>query len=209
MEEPKWKDEIVEVLQFLGGEANLKEIYQEIRNRGNKTLTKSFKNTIQGIIYSKSSDSDYYQNGEDLFYTVSEKGEGRWGLRNYKATKESIDLTEEDSSFPEGKQTLRLHIYRERNSKLIRTVKEQFKKENGKIFCEICEFDYTEKYGDLGEDYIEAHHTIPVSELKEGSKTKVEDIVLVCANCHRMLHRKRPWLSKNDLKEILRAKVKY
>lgn len=89
---------------------------------------------------------------------------------------------------------------------MIRTVKDEFKsKNNGKLFCEICKFDYKEKYGELGEDYIEGHHVIPVSELEEGSKTKVEDIILVCANCHRMLHRKKPWLSKEQLKEILHS----
>ncbi|MCY8497740.1 HNH endonuclease [Bacillus atrophaeus] len=52
---------------------------------------------------------------------------------------------------------------------------------------------------------MEGHHIIPVSELEEDSKTKVEDIILVCANCHRMLQRKRPWLSKEQLKDILQS----
>ncbi|MGF7536214.1 HNH endonuclease [Bacillus mexicanus] len=202
----KWKDEIIEALKGLGGEATLPELYAEIEIRDNKTLTDAFESTVRNVIYSKSSDSERFKSGEDLFYAVFEKGEGRWGLRDYNPTKENIDLTEEDSSFPEGKRNLRLHIYRERNSKLIRTVKEQFKKTNGELYCEICKFNYTKKYGELGEDYIEAHHTVPVSELEEGSKTNLEDIVLVCANCHRMLHRKRPWLSKKDLQEILQSK---
>jgi len=46
----------------------------------------------------------------------------------------------------------------------------------------------------LGRGFIQAHHTIPVSELRKESKTKVRDIALVCSNCHRMLHRRRPWL---------------
>lgn len=43
----------------------------------------------------------------------------------------------------------------------------------------------------------------PISEMAENEETKVEDIVLVCSNCHRMLHRKRPWLTINELKELL------
>ncbi|BCC04576.1 MULTISPECIES: HNH endonuclease [Bacillus cereus group] len=199
-----WKFEIVESLKSLGGEATLEEIYEEVKARGNKKITNSYQNTIRGIIYSKSSDSQHFQGSEDLFYTVDGKGKGRWGLKDYQPTKENVDLTEDDAGFPEGKKKLRLHIYRERNSKLIRTAKNKFKsKNNGKLFCEICKFDYKDKYGMLGEDYIEGHHVIPVSHLEEGSKTKVEDIVLVCANCHRMLHRKNPWLSKEQLKEIL------
>ncbi|QWG62363.1 HNH endonuclease [Bacillus mycoides] len=201
-----WKSEIVESLKSLGGEATLEEIYEEVKARDNKVITKTYQNTIRGTIYKKSSESQDFQGGEDLFYAVNGKGNGRWGLKDYQPAKENVDLTEDDAGFPEGKKKLRLHIYRERNSKLIRTVKDEFKsKNNGKLFCEICKFDYKEKYGELGEDYIEGHHVIPVSELKEGSKTKVEDIILVCANCHRMLHRKRPWLSKEQLKEILQS----
>ncbi|HDR8026315.1 TPA: HNH endonuclease [Bacillus cereus] len=204
--ENTWKSEIVKSLKSLGGEATLEEIYEEVKARDNKVITKTYQNTIRGTIYKKSSESQDFQGGEDLFYAVNGKGNGRWGLKDYQPAKENVDLTEDDAGFPEGKKKLRLHIYRERNSKLIRTVKDKFKsKNNGKLFCEICKFDYKEKYGELGEDYIEGHHVIPVSELEEGSKTKVEDIILVCANCHRMLHRKRPWLSKEQLKEILQS----
>jgi putative restriction endonuclease len=33
--------------------------------------------------------------------------------------------------------------------------------------------------------------------------TKVDDLALVCANCHRMLHRRRPWLNPADLRNLL------
>lgn len=39
--------------------------------------------------------------------------------------------------------------------------------------------------------------------MAEGEETKIEDIAIVCSNCHRMLHRKRPWLSINELKQLL------
>ncbi|MCU4768280.1 HNH endonuclease [Bacillus toyonensis] len=53
---------------------------------------------------------------------------------------------------------------------------------------------------------MEKHHTIPVSELKEGATTKVEDIVMVCSNCHRVLHRNRPWINTEKLKCMLKNK---
>ncbi len=87
---------------------------------------------------------------------------------------------------------------------MIRLAKEKFKQENnGRLFCEICGFDFYDTYGEIGEDFIEGHHTVPVSKLEEGQVTKVEDIAIVCSNCHRMLHRKRPWLSKDQLKTLL------
>ncbi|WP_410979913.1 HNH endonuclease [Bacillus cereus] len=56
----------------------------------------------------------------------------------------------------------------------------------------MCSFDFYETYGEIGEDFIKGHHTILVSELEEGHKTKIADIAILCSNCHRMLHRKRP-----------------
>ncbi|MZF04043.1 HNH endonuclease, partial [Bacillus anthracis] len=69
--------------------------------------------------------------------------------------------------------------------------------------CEICGFDFHKIYGELGKDFIEGHHTIPVSQLKEGEKTRIEDIIMVCSNCHRMLHRTKFVLTKEDLYSII------
>ena len=109
-----------------------------------------------------------------------------------------------NEGFVEGKKIERMHLARERNPAVIKKAKEKFISEQGRLFCQICNFDFGDKYGDYGKDFIEAHHTIPVSQMPEGHKTKIEDIVLVCSNCHRILHRTRPWLNKNELKKILK-----
>lgn len=116
---------------------------------------------------------------------------------------ERIGFTGDDEGFPEGKLKLKQHLVRERNPEVIKLVKERFLQLHGKLFCEICGFDFKEHYGSLGEGYIEGHHTKPVSEMEENEQTRVEDIALVCANCHRMLHRKRPWLPINELRELI------
>ena len=82
--------------------------------------------------------------------------------------------------------------------------KERFIKEHGKLYCEVCGFDFTEKYGELGKSFIEAHHLKPVSELKEGEKTNINDLVMVCSNCHSMIHRHKEKLSRENLKSILK-----
>lgn len=114
-----------------------------------------------------------------------------------------VGMTEDDQSFPEGKIKLRQHLVRERNQALISRKKEIAKKES-RLYCCICIFSFEEHYGDIGKDYIETHHVIPVSELKEDCETYLEDIVLVCSNCHRILHRRRPWLGIDELKSILK-----
>lgn len=113
-------------------------------------------------------------------------------------------------SFPEGKRIERLHKLRERDSKAVRQAKHQHsKRHGGALPCEICGFDFASKYGSLGESYIEAHHTRPLSELADGEVriTRVSDFALVCANCHRMLHRKRPWASVDDLRKTIKGET--
>lgn len=109
----------------------------------------------------------------------------------------------EESEFPEGRELERKHRSRERNQAAIKAAKDAFVKKHGKLFCQICEFDFLGKYGEAGRGFIEGHHTIPISDLKGEVKTKARDIALVCANCHRMLHRKRPWLKMNELKRLV------
>ena len=57
--------------------------------------------------------------------------------------------------------------------------------------CEVCELDFSEKYGEIGKGYIEAHHLTPLHTLK-GKKVSLNpetDFAVLCANCHRMIHR--------------------
>lgn len=104
----------------------------------------------------------------------------------------------------EGALVTRLHRFRERDRKIVRDKKRAFLKENGSLFCEVCHFDFEEAYGPRGRDFIECHHTVPVSEMEPGAKTKLSDLALVCANCHRMIHAKRPWLEPDELKDLMK-----
>lgn len=117
------------------------------------------------------------------------------------------DLSEEPPEirigFPEGRIFEKLHKQRERNSKVTKLAKQKMKNTYGKFFCQVCDFNFHERYGSLGADFIEAHHTKPISMLNEDSITEVDDIALVCSNCHSMLHRKRPWLEMNELNRVL------
>lgn len=107
-------------------------------------------------------------------------------------------------AFPEGRSFERMHKQRERNSRVIEITKKNAIQTYGKLMCEICMFDFQKVYGDIGKDFIEAHHIIPVSELNNESVTYAKDIVLVCSNCHSMLHRKRPWPTLKQMKELVK-----
>ncbi len=105
---------------------------------------------------------------------------------------------------PEGRVLTRTHQYRERNPKIIEAKKAKVFDETGALLCEACKFDFDRVYGSRGTGFIECHHTLPVSKLDPGHRTKLDDLALVCSNCHRMIHRKAPWLSLAELKSIIR-----
>jgi predicted HNH restriction endonuclease len=55
--------------------------------------------------------------------------------------------------------------------------------------CQVCGFSFEEFYGELGAGYIEIHHLDPLSGRGTDKMTSIEDVTVVCANCHRVLHR--------------------
>src|SRR5258705_16397 len=80
--------------------------------------------------------------------------------------------------------------------------KQDFRDEHdGRLFCEACCFEFANVYDIRGaEDYIEAHHTKPVSELEGDHLSSIRDLVMLCANCHRMIHRGTSPLTVDELK---------
>lgn len=85
--------------------------------------------------------------------------------------------------------------FRSRNRALI-----EAKKSNSDFHCEVCNMSFKEIYGKIGEKYIIAHHVEPIGSRDNGSKTTLDDIALVCANCHEMLHRYDPPMSIGELR---------
>ena len=121
-----WKDEIQVALSHLGGEAPLQEIYDYIENHAQEELSPNWTATVRGTLERFSSDSKAYGGRGDLFYSVHGLGAGVWGLRNFVPTKETMDFTQDDSSFSEGRPMLKRHILRERNHQVISKAKERF-----------------------------------------------------------------------------------
>src|SRR5215208_2378572 len=123
--------------------------------------------------------------------------------RNCRQPEVERELDDPDESAPEGRVLLRSHKLRERSRTLVRKRKERAIAEHGNLTCEACGFDFQATYGSLGDGFIECHHTVPVSELVPGHQTKLSDLALLCANCHRMLHRGKTALTIAQLKDLL------
>jgi 5-methylcytosine-specific restriction enzyme A len=73
------------------------------------------------------------------------------------------------------------------------------------ISCVVCDFNFEEVYGERGKDYIEVHHVNPLSSIgKEVSINPKEDLVPVCSNCHRMIHRRKDKvLTVKELRDLI------
>lgn len=114
----------------------------------------------------------------------------------------TFDYPELDNPL-EGRLLVGTHLYRERNKQIVKQKKQQYLDEFGCLRCETCDFDFANIYGSRGKGFIECHHVIPLSELNVATETKLNDLSLLCANCHRMIHRKQPWLSLESLSNLL------
>ncbi len=66
--------------------------------------------------------------------------------------------------------------------------------------CQVCGVCFERRYSDLGKGVVQAHHRVPLSQLRQRVRTKLRDLITVCANCHRMLHNMKG--EKNDIPRL-------
>lgn len=124
----------------------------------------------------------------------------------YRIPPQPEEADETGASAIEGRLLVRRALARERDPKLRARKIGQVRGQGLPLRCEVCAFDFAQAYGDLGDGYIEVHHTTPlhVSGVRE---TKLDDLACLCANCHRMCHRIRPgesWRTPDALRELMR-----
>ena len=108
-------------------------------------------------------------------------------------------VEERETRMKEGTRYV-AHLKRERNRRLA----EEAKRIHGHV-CSVCDFDFERFYGASGAGYIEAHHVVPFHTIPAGAEVALsprEDFSVVCANCHRMLHRD-PYPTVAELRAIV------
>ena len=94
------------------------------------------------------------------------------------------------------------HVVRERDKTIVLAKKRLVYSRNGALACEVCGFDFFARYGDRGRKFAECHHRAPFASSSDERETTVEDLAIVCSNCHRMLHRS-PEITVEQLRERL------
>lgn len=124
----------------------------------------------------------------------------RAALEEHAAGRQILDPEEPDiEEAEEGQILTRVHRTRERSRKLVEAAKKRTMKKYGRLSCAACRFDFGDTYGDAHLNIIDCHHTKPIHAMEVGAKTHIDDLVLLCANCHRAVHAIRPWLTLPQL----------
>lgn len=218
--------EAVEVLRAAGKPLHVDDIWDGIRNRGvYKAATNTPQQSLATQLLRKTPGVDVTAATEEKLFR--REGPNIFGLLEWKSDQSKSRSVEEKPngpSFPEGHQErfvppstdvanvsategrelLRLHRTRERKPRLAARKKRQVLNQTGRLACEACGFDFAAEYGELGVGFAECHHTQPLAQAGE-RQTALGDLAVVCANCHRMLHR-RPWRTVAQLRELLASR---
>jgi hypothetical protein len=107
-----------------------------------------------------------------------------------------LDRKAPPTSVAEGELRSIVLELRQRNTAIVRAAREY----HG-FDCAVCGFNFEKAYGVLGHGYIEVHHNKPVAKGK--AQTTIQDLSCVCANCHRVIHRRAVPLSIARLQKIV------
>lgn len=114
---------------------------------------------------------------------------------------EDTASSDSDKTQTEGGVRVRISKTIERNAKL-----RQMALEIQGYSCKVCGFDFEKYYGRWGKGFAEVHHAKPLAELngKRMVTNPKIDLVILCSNCHKMIHRKKEiTLSVDELKAKL------
>jgi 5-methylcytosine-specific restriction protein A len=68
------------------------------------------------------------------------------------------------------------------------------------VNCQVCAFNFQERYGDIGSGFIEVHHLTQLALTAGPRIATLDDVCVVCANCHRMMHRRTPPFTVEEMK---------
>lgn len=135
-----------------------------------------------------------------------------WVRQGIKLSKKNFEILEsmlrekgkeevkKELAYKEGAELRVIQTARERNPALRKDAIEKYGNK-----CMVCGFDFDKTYGrDIANGYIEVHHEKMLANTAGERDVTVNEVKVVCSNCHRMIHKKREMLNW----EVLRNKLK-
>ena len=116
---------------------------------------------------------------------------------------EGVEFENVELEYEEGRRYQEERSLFQRDPRLVQQAKDFYG-----CVCQVCGFDFAKIYGVLGQDFAEMHHLNPLSERPpeeqtSAVRTNLTEVAVLCANCHRMIHRLKPALSVEQLKARL------
>lgn len=138
-------------------------------------------------------EKDRFEDYAERFWSWANENVTWEGRENSSETGRAAETAAEGpNSGLEGgwKVAMRRHRLREKRLRK-RKILEVLRRENGRLRCEVpgCGFDFLAIYGELGREFAHVHHKNPLSDRAGAEVTKLDDLAIVCANCHAMIHR--------------------
>jgi putative restriction endonuclease len=162
-----------------------KEGIVSYEEKANKVLIKQPQYLYPVFLFTEIKDSWFFEGQfnvleiEKLYVVLKRIGE-------FKPFQESM---QDELQFDEGERQYVTHLMAERSKSVVSTLKD-----TKSWVCEICNVDFKEKYGI---SYIEAHHKIPISTYNSKHIIKLQDLALLCPNCHKAVHLHMKLYNKN------------
>jgi 5-methylcytosine-specific restriction enzyme A len=176
-----------------GTEYYLERIYNENGNNGLKTALLSL---YQHIEYFEETSGASVKKGREIYEKYYQLVKDNYGETVFP------DEVDSDQKYSEGKTKKVIVNSYERNHLARQECIEHFG-----LNCQVCDFNFEEKFGELGKNFIHVHHIIDISTIgKEYSVNPIKDLIPVCPNCHAMLHKQKPAYTISELKSTMRGK---
>lgn len=123
-----------------------------------------------------------------------------------EAVEAEVATVADDEEFVEGRVLTAQHRRRERAPKL-RGMLITKRKAEGRLTCDCCGTGPWAGHPEMAQAGFEAHHITPLSEYKPGAVTRLGDLALLCATCHRLIHHaihvERRWVFPAQPRQML------
>ena len=132
------------------------------------------------------------------FFDRDRRG-GVWAYRPRTAIPPPIAVDGELSAI-EGDPRMFFHLRRERDAALSEAKREAVRSATGCLQCEACGFATDSTFPGLSGEVCEIHHRLPLGDACEAVETRLDDLAVLCANCHRAIHRTKPLMSVEDFR---------
>jgi predicted HNH restriction endonuclease len=207
IEKPTYRSEIIAALRTLGGQGRLSDIYAAIADRNILPAIATNPNwqaQVRKQLQSDSSDTRTVFSGKDLFFSVEGLHGGIWGIRDQSLleTEDSYDYTSngeyQGQQLAEGLvKRVSVNVF-ERNRQLRNQCINLYGTD-----CVVCAFNFVNTYGIRGDGFIEVHHIVPLSEIRQTYTATPSDLRPVCSNCHSMIHRFKPFLTIGEITDLV------